>query len=252
MISAREVELAELEGMREKHRREMNCQVVHDSIHRRAGWAREFLLEADGTAVGYGSVAEGGPWKDKPTFFEFFILPESRGRVFECFEIFVAASGAQFLEVQTNATLATVMALTYGRDLDVEAIVFRDELTTRHLLEGAVLKRVTTEEEIREAMERRQGGGEWVLELGGEMVAKGGILFHYNVPYGDIYMEVMEPFRRRGIGAYIIQELKRACYELGAVPAARCNRTNEASRRTLQKAGFVPYANILTGGIRGK
>jgi GNAT superfamily N-acetyltransferase len=97
----------------------------------------------------------------------------------------------------------------------------------------------------------RQGGPEWRLDLNGEVVATGGILFHYNRPYGDIYMDVTEPHRRRGFGAYVVQELKRAAYELGVIPAARCNTTNVASRKTLQKAGLVPYANILTGTIAG-
>jgi GNAT superfamily N-acetyltransferase len=65
----------------------------------------------------------------------------------------------------------------------------------------------------------------------------------------DIYMDVAESHRRHGFGSYIVQELKRAAYELGAIPAARCNPTNIASRKTLQKAGLVPYANILTGTI---
>jgi hypothetical protein len=46
-----------------------------------------------------------------------------------------------------------------------------------------------------------------------------------------------------------VQELKRLAYQLGAIPCARCNPTNIASRRTLQKAGFVPYAHILDGVI---
>ena len=71
----------------------------------------------------------------------------------------------------------------------------------------------------------------------------------YNRPYGDIYMEVGEAFRRRGLGAFLVQELKRECYNLGAVPCARCNPTNVASRRTLQRAGFVPVAHILIGSI---
>jgi len=81
------------------------------------------------------------------------------------------------------------------------------------------------------------------------MAAKGGILFHYNRPYGDIYMDVAEAFRGRGLGAYLVQELKRECYALGAVPCARCNPTNVASRRTLQRAGFVPFAHILNGAV---
>lgn len=62
-------------------------------------------------------------------------------------------------------------------------------------------------------------------------------------------MDVTESFRRRGLGAYLLQELKRECYALGAIPCARCNPTNIASRRTLQRAGFVPFAHILTGPI---
>lgn len=88
-----------------------------------------------------------------------------------------------------------------------------------------------------------------MLELDGNVVAQGGILFHYNRPHGDIYMEVAEPFRRRGLGSYFVQELKREAYDLGSIPCARCNTTNIPSRRTLQKAGFIPFAHILTGVI---
>jgi GNAT superfamily N-acetyltransferase len=88
-----------------------------------------------------------------------------------------------------------------------------------------------------------------VLESDGKTAARGGILFHYNRPYGDVYMEVAEPFQRRGLGSYLVQELKRISYELGAVPCARCNPTNVASRRTLAKAGFAPFAHILTGTL---
>ena len=84
----------------------------------------------------------------------------------------------------------------------------------------------------------------------GETVATGGVLFHYNAPYGDIYMEVAEPFRRRGLGAFLVQELKRVTYELGSIPCARCSPENVASRRTLQKAGLVPFAHILNGTIK--
>src|ERR1022692_3123677 len=41
----------------------MNCQIVHDSIHRRPGWTREYALELDGATVGFGSVAIAGPWR---------------------------------------------------------------------------------------------------------------------------------------------------------------------------------------------
>jgi GNAT superfamily N-acetyltransferase len=237
--------------LRTRYREEMNCQIVHDSIHRREGWTLSHVLDLGGVAAGFGSVAIGGPWKGKPTVFEFYVLPEHRSRAFDLFETFLAASGARFFEVQTNDALLTVMALTYGRDVASEKIVFHDELTTAHAADGAILRRVTSEQQIQTCLEQRQGGGEWLLEIDGNVAAKGGILFHYNRPYGDIYMEVSDPFRRRGLGSYLVQELKRVCYELGAVPGARCNPSNTASRRTLQRAGFVPFAHILNGSIAG-
>jgi RimJ/RimL family protein N-acetyltransferase len=89
----------------------------------------------------------------------------------------------------------------------------------------------------------------WVVTLNGEIAGAGGVLYHYNRPYGDIYMKIAEPFRGRGLGAYLVQELKTACRAGGSVPAARCNIGNLASRRTLQKAGFVPCGNLVTGDL---
>jgi GNAT superfamily N-acetyltransferase len=91
----------------------------------------------------------------------------------------------------------------------------------------------------------------WLVACGSEIAAAGGVLHHYNPPYGDVYMKVAAPFRRRGIGAWLVQELKRVCRGGGHVPAARCSVGNVASRRTLQKAGFVPCGHLLTGAIAG-
>jgi RimJ/RimL family protein N-acetyltransferase len=82
------------------------------------------------------------------------------------------------------------------------------------------------------------------------VVATGGFLSHYNPPYGDIYMEVAEPFRRMGFGSYLIQELKRVCCEAGKKPAARCNPDNLASRRALEKAGLLPCGHFLVGEVK--
>jgi GNAT superfamily N-acetyltransferase len=88
-----------------------------------------------------------------------------------------------------------------------------------------------------------------VVEVDGEVAGKGGILFHYNHPYGDIYMDVEEQFRRRGVGSFLVQELKRVAYEGGFIPAARSHPSNTPSHRTLQKAGFVPCGHLLKGTI---
>ena len=235
---------------RTRHRAEMNGQIVHDSIHRREGWARCYLLEQSGAIAGFGSVAIAGPWQGKPTVFEFYLLPEHRTRAFDLFEAFLDASKARFLEVQSNDPVLSVMLHAYGRDIVSEKIVFHDALATALVSPGASLKPKNSTEEILACLERRQGGGEWLLEAEGKTAGHGGILFHYNRPYADLHMEIEEPFRRCGLGSYFVQELKRLCYELGAIPCARCSPENLASRRTLQRAGFVPHAHILCGSVK--
>ena len=236
--------------LRVHYRDELHCQIVHDSIHRRAGWTSTYALRLDDVDAGFGTVAIGGPWTGKPTIIEFHVLPAYRDRAFQLFECLLEGSGARLMEIQSNNALLAAMLHTYARDIWSEKIVFRDGVTTALEANGASLHQVTPDTEAQAAIAARQGGPEWHLQVDGETVATGGVLFHYNVPYGDIYMEVAEPFRRRGLGAYLVQELKRAAYELGSIPCARCSPDNVASRSTLQKAGFVPYAHILNGAIK--
>jgi hypothetical protein len=248
-VSAKAASFEDIVPWRDMYRLEMGCQITHDSIHTRPGWTQEYLLSLGGAAVGYGSVAVAGPWTGKPTVYEFYVVPHHpRLHAFELFDALLAASRAVGIEVQNNDTLATVMLHTFARDVTSESILFHDKLATSLCPPGATFREPTAPE-APDVPERHL---KWcgVIEVEGKVAATGGILFHYNRPYGDIYMEVAEPFRRRGLGSFLVQELKRVCYEGGHVPAARCNPGNVASRRTLQKAGFVPCGHILTGSVR--
>ena len=243
------VELQEIERMRDVYRHEMNCQIIHDSIHARPAWTHEYLITQGGGKVGYGSVAVAGPWQAKPTVYEYFLLPQHRGRVFDAFASLLTSSGVTAIESQSNDVLLTAMLHTFASAVASESSLFHDKVTTAHALPEAVFRRATPEDTGQVAEQRLDPEARWLVEVGGAVVAAGDILFHYNRPYGDIYMAVGESFRRRGIGTYLVQELKRVCYEDGSVPAARCNPKNVASRQTLQRAGFVPCGHILNGTV---
>jgi GNAT superfamily N-acetyltransferase len=248
MPSAQPTTLATILPWRDVYVQEMNCQVIHDSIHDRDGWSREYLLSDVGAAVGYGSVAVLGPWKDRPTVYEIYVAPHARGRLFDLFEVLLAASGAVAIETQSNDALLTVLLHSYGRDVASESILFHDRITTHLPPPDGVVFRAATKAD--RALLPEGEHADYVLDAGGTVAASGGLLWHYNRPYGDLYMQVAEPFRRRGFGAYLVQEIKRSCYERGSVPGARCNVDNLPSRKTLQKAGFVPCGHILTGSVK--
>jgi GNAT superfamily N-acetyltransferase len=244
-IDVASVPLEEILPLRELYRREMNCQIVHDSLPGR-GFGDLFLFRADGRAAGYGFVM-GYRGEPKDLIREFYVLPAHRGSALAMFRRLIEASQARRIAAQTNDVLLTLMLYDCADAITSDTIVFHDALTTNLSVPGATFREVTVADKERIFEHKVEPVGEWLIEHDGDIVATGGIAFHYNLPYGDIYMEVDEPCRRRGYGGYLIQELKRACYELGRIPAARCNVSNVASRATLQKAGLLPCARILSG-----
>jgi GNAT superfamily N-acetyltransferase len=246
-IAAAVTTLERIQPWRDMHRLEMRCQITHDSIHDRPGWTHEYQLSVGDKPVGYGSVAVGGPWTDRPTVYEFYVVPTQRLRLFELFRTVLTVSHAVQIEVQSNDVLASVMLHTFGTQVTTESILFRDEMLTALAPAGAMFREPTAAEAPDVPASHRRWRG--VVEVHGTVAATGGVLFHYNRPFGDIYIDVERPFRRRGLGSFLVQELKRVCYEGGNVPAARCNPDNLASQRTLQKAGFVPCGNILKGCV---
>jgi GNAT superfamily N-acetyltransferase len=248
-ITVDRAELDAIRPMRELYRAEMRCQIIHDSIHRRPGWTQEYAIRRGDAVVGYGSVAIAGPWKEKATVYEFSVIPEHRSHAFDLFSAFSDASEAPGICMQSNDALGTVMLHTFARDVTSDAILFRDGLTTTHAPPpNAVFRNASAAEAPDASAQDLRWRG--VVAVDGEVAATGGVLFHYNPPYGDIYMDCEERFRRRGLATYIVQELKRLCYEGGQLPAARCNPANIASRQTLQRAGFVPCGYILNGLLR--
>ena len=248
-ISVRSCEFNEIASFRDMYRVEMQCQIIHDSIHERPGWSAEYLLQIDGLAVGYGSVAIGGPWKTMHSLYEFYATRENRGHVFDLFAALRENCDATKIETQTNDPFLSVMAHTFGRNVQAEAILFEDRFETELLPEGTSFRH--REEEDVEELKRLEldDTAGWVVLCSGRIAGAGGVLYHYNRPYGDVYMKIAGPFQGRGLGAYLVQELKKACRAAGSVPAARCNVSNIASRRTLQKAGFVPCGNLISADL---
>jgi GNAT superfamily N-acetyltransferase len=234
-IEIRRAEYQEVERMRDLYRQEVNCQLIHDSCLRR-GIADAYLIEVDGRVGGYGGV-----WNkyDPDRLMEFYTLPAVRQHSLPIFRELLAASEAKEMEAQTNSPLMLLMLLDCATNIRAENFLFHDAFTSTLPSPGGVFRRSVPEDAVED---------EWVIETEG-VVFGGGYLCHYNPPYGDIYMGVDEKVRRKGYGSYLVQELKRVCYEGGRKPSARCNAVNTASRLTLQKAGMLPCGRLMVGDV---
>ena len=236
-ITVRQTEYEEIEPLRALYRQQSNCQIVRDSILRR-GLADPYLILMDERIAGYAGV-----WNEHHVHrvMEFYTVPERRGDALPMFRELLSVSRATHFEAQTNMPLMVTMLYDCAVDISEENILFEDGPATHLSIPGAAFRRRETEDDGPE--------GEWVVELHDAVVAGGGVLDHYNPPYGDIYMEVAAEVRRQGIGAYLVQELRSVCYTEGKKPAARCKPDNEASRRTLQRGGLLPCGRLLAGRV---
>ena len=144
-----------------------------------------------------------------PSIYEFYVLPHYRSRLFDFFSVLLAASGVSMIETQSNDPLLTAMLHTFAHDVTSKSILYHDKLTTALAPAGAFFRRATRSDDPQIPADQLFSHG--VVEVDGTVAAKGGVLFHYNWPYGDIFMDVAEPYRRRGLGSYLVQELKRVC-----------------------------------------
>lgn len=236
-------EIEAIQGLRAVFLWENHFEFVYNKCHEN-GWADTWLFLIDGKKAGYGSVWGADKREDRDAIFEFYLIRPFRKMANVIFEEFCNISGATLIECQSNDKLLSSMLYTFAQNINAEAILFEDDFQSDLFIPGVIFRREAG------AITNEYEAGGYFLDLNGEIVASGGLMLNYNKPYADIYMEVKEPFRRKGFGSLIIQELKKESYLMERVPAARCNINNQASKATLLKAGFKVCGAILKGEIK--
>ncbi len=246
-FTANAIERLHAQPLHDLYRQEANCQLIRDSF-----WARALLdayaIQIDGCIAGHGAVANR---YDKGRVVEFYTLPSYRRYARRMFEAMLSAAPATHIEAQTNVPLMLMVLNDFATDVRAEKVLLADSYSTQLTCpDGGLFREVRPFNELPVFEHRTEPAGDWVLEVRGAIVATGGFTTHYNPPFADLYMEVEEGSRMRGFGSYLIQELKRVCYESGKIPAARCDIANIASRTTLERAGLLPCAHLLVGSVR--
>lgn len=244
-IEVRRAEYGDVEALRGLYRQELNCQIIHDSALER-GIADPYLILAGGQLRGYGAVFNR---YYERRLMEFYTLPDARRLALRMFRALLTASEATEIEAQTNNPLMLMMLYDCAENVTTEKILFEDACASHLECSNGIFRPSAPTDSMALFPGQHEPEGDYVIEASREVVATGGFLCHYNPPYGDIYMEVAESARRQGFGSYLVQELKRVCYQAGKKPAARCDATNEASRFTLQKAGLIPCGRLLVGDV---
>lgn len=242
-IKVTKCSLEAIQPLRALFLHESNFQFVCNKCHD-FGWADTYLFTSDEVEIGYGSVWGTNRREDRDTIFEFYLLPTYRKSAHLIFPFFHAACGATLIECQTNDPLLTSLLYGFTSNIQAEAILFDEDYTSTLTIPGVTFRK----REETDVM--GDDDSTYILERNGVIVASGGFVWSYNMPYIDIYMQVKEPFRQQGLGSLIVQELKKEAYLLKRVPAARCDISNHRSKATLLKAGFKVCGYRLKGTIQ--
>jgi GNAT superfamily N-acetyltransferase len=241
------VPLSEIASLRELYLAENNFLIRYHARHER-GWSDSWLLMVNNKKVGYGSVMGKEELTHRDTIFEFYIDPAYRNKTSEIFKAFLKSTGAAYIECQTNEKILTALLFEFATNIESDTFLFKDSEKTALNLNRVNFRMREKQDTI--FHHKLEPEGNFVLDQNGSVVATGGFMLHYNKPFADLYMEVDEPYRKMGYGSFLIQELKKECYLAGRVPAARCNKSNVASRNTLQKAGFVVSGFMASGVVK--
>jgi len=100
---------------------------------------------------------------------------------------------------------------------------------------------------IRKFLEQRISLKELFVLIGNQTLLGTGecIVSRKHPPYADVGMVVSKAYRGKGIGTYLLSELKFYCESVDLEPICSCTKENIASRRAIQKAGFISGHRIL-------
>jgi GNAT superfamily N-acetyltransferase len=246
IAKAVKAKLEDIQSLRALFLQEANFQVRYNACHER-GWTDSYLLTADDAAIGYGSI-KGQEIPGRDTVFECYLVPALRRWSRHVFAELLAASGAKLIECQSNEPFLSAMLFEFARDINADTVLFADQTTSQLEVPGAAVRPRTKDDRVFD--HRVEPLGDYVMEVRGEIVATGGFMTHYNPPFADLYMEVRPDCHGHGYASFILQELKKACYAAGKVPAARCAVGNKASRGALLKAGMKVCGFMLMGHVR--
>ncbi|RPD39134.1 GNAT family N-acetyltransferase [Chitinophaga barathri] len=244
-FQASKTPLADILPFRALYLQETNFQVRYNATHER-GWSDSYRLLIDGHTAGYASVKGRHEIPDRDDVFECYIVPHYRQYTHALFRQFLLASGVRYITCQSNDLFLSALLYEFSIHIKSEVILF-DDFAVTTLTSDATFRPGSLEDEMFE--HKSEPVGAYVLVLNKKVIATGGFLLHYNKPFADLYMEVLEDSRKQGYGSFLIQEIKKACYLAGRKPAARCNITNPASKATLLRAGMRVCGYMLEGEI---
>lgn len=202
----------------------------------------------------------------------FHLVEAYLDRAQEVFRWIVSAFGFEYAMTSTIEPLYFTLCLDLQTSVVVHSYLFRDnqhiELSAGF---GKCVFRKARERELDELTRfyqaNTEGSGAWIEPFLREHLRRGEVFGFYDQqtvvatgecipsqhqpPYADLGMVVAHASRGRGLGSSMLIRLKQHCYEAGWKPICSCARDNRASKKAIEKAGFISEHRIVKMSFSG-
>ncbi len=207
-----------------------------------------YLISSTISTIGYAAVLDG------EIITEFFVTPLFQSVREKVFKSLVDNFGIRKVWCKTFDPDLLSCSAQYARAIEPLGFLFR-EYNKRKLETNLPVFRIIKAEEYHEEsifrmneevfeerveiMEDIKNGNIFLFMLEREII--GFAVYHRTITGNDdfdIGILVAKKYRRKGFGAFIARYVADYCVQKGWRPVCGCAYKNEASRRTLEKAGF--------------
>ena len=190
----------------------------------------------------------------------FYLREEYQTQAQEIFQSIISTYELQYAITSTIEPLYCALCLDFQKSITPHSYLFRDQKRIKapiDLLTSSFrkAKRSDFATLVRFYQENTEGPGEWIEPFLHEhlereelfacssqhtLIATGECIpSQRQPPYADVGMVVAQSYRGRGLGSSVLLHLKEHCYEMGWKPICSCTVDNLASKKAIERAGFL-------------
>lgn len=260
----------------------MTCIQLEDSDaieHIRADYLRTLVAPMDGMWEG-AVIAHATCWEiqdqeQRAGYFcigsdndllRFHLFENYQAQAQEIFRWVVSTFGIQYAIASTIEPLYFSLCLDNQVSIALHSYLFRDNKRIELVsgLSNSIFRQAEKRELddiVRFYRANTEGSGEWIEVFLRERLDREELFILYDrqilvatgecipsqkqPPYADLGMVVAQSYRSRGVGSFMLTQLKKHCYEAGWKPICSCAADNHASKKAIEKAGFISEQRMV-------
>ncbi len=200
------------------------------------------------------------------TLLRFHLMENYQAQAQEIFRWVISTYGIQQAITSTIEPLYFSLCLATQNSITLHSYLFRDH--ARLELPSGLSKssfrnaeKTELDDLVRFYRAKTEGSGEWIEGFLRERLNREEVFVWYDrqtlvatgecipsqkqPPYADLGMIVAPSYRGRGLGSSMLIQLKQHCYEMGWKPICSCAADNLASKKAIEKAGFISEQSMV-------